>query len=281
MGTKGLIPVTILPEIEKLYSDFVAGVERRIDSGEDRYKICRDTLMELYGETESYDTIMNDPKRSITEKIRISCYDPHNITLEPEYYNNIDRDRFNHVKPLIWLWMMFDKTPAGRNLHLGLIFRRMLAKKVLRKSGENIKWFHNVEVSFGYNLEVGSNTVIHREVLLDDRGEIIIGNDASVSDYANIYSHSHSVEDISDISMGSTVIGDRSRVTYHSTVLSDVKIGHDAMLGAVGLATKNIQHFHINVGIPAKSVRVKKGQCCEMNCPDKLCPARAPETASK
>ena len=61
--------------------------------------------------------------------------------------------------------------------------------------GKNVKIFHGVEFSFGYNLTIEDNCAIHKYVLLDDRGEIIIHEGSSVSDYANVYSHSHDLND--------------------------------------------------------------------------------------
>ena len=84
-------------------------------------------------------------------------------------------------------------------MRLGTQMRYMLAQRVFRKCGKKVRIFHEVEFSFGYNLTVGDGVTIHRNVLIDDRGEVVIGDDASISDYANIYSHSHAVEDIHDV----------------------------------------------------------------------------------
>ena len=117
--------------------------------------------------------------------------------------------------------------------------------------------FHEVEFSFGYNLTVGDGVTIHRNVLIDDRGEVVIGDDASISDYANIYSHSHAVEDIHDVTLARTEIGDRARVTYHAVVLSGVKIGKDAIVGSMGVASKPVEPGAIVGGIPAKPIGKK------------------------
>ncbi len=82
--------------------------------------------------------------------------------------------------------------------------RYMLAQRVFKKCGKKVRIFHELEVSFGYNLSVGDGVTIHRNVLIDDRGEVVIGDEASISDYANIYSHSHAVEDIQDVSLATT-----------------------------------------------------------------------------
>jgi acetyltransferase-like isoleucine patch superfamily enzyme len=123
--------------------------------------------------------------------------------------------------------------------------------------GRNFKCFHNVEFSFGYNLEVGDDVVVHRNVLLDDRGGLVIGNGVSISDYANVYSHTHSIVDQRDVSDLRTVLGDGVRITYHATVLAGTQVGENAMVGAMAVATKDVRPYHVNVGIPAKSVRVK------------------------
>ena len=86
--------------------------------------------------------------------------------------------------------------------------------------GRNFKCFHFVEFSYGYNLEVGDDCVVHRHVLLDDRGGITLGDRVSISDYANIYSHTHSIVDQKDVTNARTVLEDDVRITYHATVLA-------------------------------------------------------------
>ncbi|MBW3629724.1 MAG: acyltransferase, partial [Gemmatimonadetes bacterium] len=136
-------------------------------------------------------------------------------------------------------------------------FRRVLAPYIFKRVGQNFKAFHFVEFSFGYNLEIGDDVVVHRNVLLDDRGGIVLGNRVSISDYANVYSHTHSIVDQRDVSAMRTVIGDDVRITYHATILAGTKVGENAMVGALAVATKDVKPWHVNVGIPAKSVRIK------------------------
>jgi galactoside O-acetyltransferase len=106
-------------------------------------------------------------------------------------------------------------------------------------------------------MEVGDNVVVHRHVLLDDRGGISLGNNVSISDYANVYSHTHSIVEQKDVTNAKTVIDDNVRITYHATVLAGVHVGTNAMVGAMAMATKDVRPYHVYVGIPAKSVKVK------------------------
>jgi acetyltransferase-like isoleucine patch superfamily enzyme len=230
------------------------------DLAADRSLLCRDVLAELlYPQyAANWETAVADESLPLGTRLALSGLDPRNITLEPEFYSDCDDVRFQPVKPLLWLWYSFDRTPiGGQNVSLGVELRRLLAPRIFKSCGENFKAFQHVEFTFGYNIEVGDNVVIHRHVLLDDRGGIRMGNGVSVSDYANIYSHTHSIVDQRDVTNVLTVLEDGVRVTYHATVLAGVHVGEQGMVGASAVATKDVRPYHVYVGIPAKSVRVK------------------------
>jgi acetyltransferase-like isoleucine patch superfamily enzyme len=201
--------------------------------------------------------LLQDPGTPDATRVALLSLDPRNITLEPEYYAEVDAERFARVKPLLWLWQSFDRSQLGHNVHVGVRFRRALAKHIFGRVGRNFKAFQYVEFSFGYNMEVGDDVVVHRNVLLDDRGGIVLGDRVSISDYANIYSHTHSIVDQKDVTNARTVLEDDVRITYHATVLAGVRVGRNAMVGANAVATRDVRPYHVNVGIPAKSIRVK------------------------
>lgn len=224
------------------------------DGSVDRSELCRRVLTELY-----YPQLADrDPgELPLGAQAALLQMDPRNITLEPEYYSDIDPERYYRVKPLLWLWEMFDKSPLGENVHLGVKFRRLLAQHIFHHCGRNFKAFHFVKFSFGYGMEVGDDVVVHRHVLLDDRGGIVLGNGVSIADYSNVYSHTHSLADGRDVDTPRTVIGDGVRITYHATVLAGVHMAPDAMLGALAVATKDIASGEVALGIPAQP-RLKK-----------------------
>jgi acetyltransferase-like isoleucine patch superfamily enzyme len=198
-----------------------------------------------------------DQQATVAERALIHTFDPRNATLEPEYYGDVDAAKYAERKPLIWFWMMFDRSPLGLNHWLGFRLRAMLAKHVFKYIGKNVKIFHGVEVSFGYNLTVEDNCVIHKYVLLDDRGEIVIHEGSSVSDYANIYSHDHDLNDSMIVTNRRTEIGPRARITYHATVMSGVRVEEHGLLGSLGVATRDVAAYNIAAGVPAKPVKVK------------------------
>jgi galactoside O-acetyltransferase len=230
------------------------------DPGADRARVCRESLCEIWypDYAATWETAVEDERLPLATRAALLALDPRNVTLEPEFYAECDDARFQRVKPLLWLWYSFDRSPlGGQNVRTGVRLRRLLAPMIFRRCGENFKAFQHVEFSFGYNLEVGDNVVVHRHVLLDDRGGIVLGHNVSISDYANIYSHTHSIVEQRDVTNVPTVIEDGVRITYHATVLAGVRVGTQGMVGAMAVATKDVRPFHVNVGIPAKSVTVK------------------------
>jgi acetyltransferase-like isoleucine patch superfamily enzyme len=178
--------------------------------------------------------------------------DARNITFEAEYYIATDQSKFQNVKPLLWYWKCLDQTPLGQSVDSGLKIRRMIAERVFASCGKNIKIFQNVEVSVGYNIEAGNDVAIHRYVLIDDIGGVVLHDGSSLSDFVNVYSHTHDILESPDVTLKQTVIGKGVRVAYHATVLAGSILSDDSMMGAFALATRDFEPHVIGLGIPAK-----------------------------
>ena len=71
-----------------------------------------------------------------------------------------------------------------------------------------------------------------------------------------------------------TEIGPKARVTYHATVLSGVKVGEHGMVGSMGVASKDVEPFHIVGGIPAKTDQ------SEIDCTGRVAAEGAGETVT-
>ena len=100
--------------------------------------------------------------------------DPRNVTLRPEYYPDVDPEKYAEVKPLIWFWQMFDRSPVGLNVWLGSRFRCMLGHHVFKHLGKHVRIFRGVEFTFGYNLTIEDNCTIHKFSVLDDRQPLVV-----------------------------------------------------------------------------------------------------------
>lgn len=244
------------PEAEKALLEWVEQLDREFMNRdpEHRSAVVRDALHQLYlGRPYRQPS----PGQALAEQALVHSFDPRNATLEPEYYGDVDAVKYAERKPLIWFWMMYDRSPVGLNHWLGFRMRAMLARHVFKHCGRNVKIFHGVEISFGYNLTIEDNCTIHKYVLLDDRSELVIHEGSSISDYANVYTHAHDLNDGMIINNEPTEIGPRARVTYHATVLSGIKVGEHGLVGSMGVASKDVPDYHIVAGVPAKTIKVK------------------------
>ncbi|AEB11309.1 acyltransferase [Marinithermus hydrothermalis] len=264
-----LLPKSITPEADEWLERWLGELtERLADPATDRNALVAEILSEvLYARP--YEELKE------TAPLAALALDPRNVTFEAEYYAATDPEKFARVKPLLWLWKTLDLTPLGQSIHSGVRIRRALAPFIFKRVGKNPKFFQNVEFSVGYNLELGDDVVVHRHVLLDDIGGIVIGDGASISDYANIYSHTHHVLASPDVTLKQTIIGNGVRITYHATVLAGVRIGDDAMVGTGAVVTRDVPPHAIALGIPARPRRYK----VRHDCP--YCRAEAPHPSDE
>ena len=245
--------VPVSGEATAVYHRWLQGIDDELSHPDcDRRALCRRILTDIHFPSGAPSGTLTD-----AERVTLLHMDPANVTVEPEHYAEVDLARYAQVKPLLWLWEMFDRSPLGENVYLGVLLRRILARRIFRRCGKDFKAFHQVKFSFGYNMDVGDAVVVHRHVLLDDRGGIRLGDGASVSDYANIYSHSHDIVNAPEIINTPTVVGAGVRIAYHATILTGVTLADDSLIGAGAVVSGNTEPGAVHAGIPARLVRRK------------------------
>jgi len=158
--------------------------------------------------------------------------DPENVTLEAEYFGGIDEAEFAVRKPLLWFWKMFDRSPIGLNLWLGMRFRCMLGRHIFDHMGSGVKIHNGVDLTYGYKLSIGDGAVIHQGVLLHDRGGITIGKNAVIGSFARIYSHTHAADNYEKVTQVPTEIGEGARIASHAIVLAGHTVAPGEAIGS-------------------------------------------------
>jgi acetyltransferase-like isoleucine patch superfamily enzyme len=254
--------VTLPPGGEEGIHAFIQDVDERLSGDEDTCDVVEDVLVDLMGDRGAYERWQSGESVSPAERVRLQGYDPCNVTLESEYYAEVETmpdGQFERSKYLQWLWRQFDATPMADNVEFALRFRQMLANHLFEECGDNCRFFKGITFTYGHNISIGDNVVVHDDVHLDDRGKLTIGDRVSISDDAHVYSHDHDVVDQTEVENYHTIVEDDARITYDSMVRAGVKVGENAVVGAKAIVQGDVPAHHIAVGSPAKSVKVKPG----------------------
>lgn len=115
--------------------------------------------------------------------VTLENLDPRNVTLPAEMpsrgCNNLDRDRWMSVKPLIWFWLQFDRMPLGQNLWLGFRFRNILGAHIFAHLGKDTYIYPGFTFVRGYNITLADGTRIEPNVHIDDRDPITLSGNVA------------------------------------------------------------------------------------------------------
>jgi acetyltransferase-like isoleucine patch superfamily enzyme len=226
------------PEAEEVYRRWLQFLDdefTRHSSPERRAEIVRDQLYQLYLGRPHGGKLNLTLTSELPGNVVSLALDPENITLEAQHFPDVDQEKYNRRKPLLWFWQMFDRSPVGLNHWLGIRFRCMLGRHIFEHMGAGVKIYHGVDLTYGYNLSIGDGVTIRQRVLLNDRGGISIGEGAIVSSFARIYSHTHNSEDYDQVTLVPTVIGAKARIGSHAIVLAGQTVADGQTVGSFPL----------------------------------------------
>jgi maltose O-acetyltransferase len=234
-------------------------IDRRLSSDADTATAVQETLVDLFGERQVYDQYRAGRELPPMTRVRLRSYNPENAFIEAEHWAEQEHEELQEAKYLQYLWRGFDLSPLSNNVAFALPFRQMLANHLFADAGDGLRLFGGIKIQCGHNIEMGDNTVVHNDVLLDDRGELVIGDRVSIADRTHIHTHEHDVVDQSDVTTYRTVIEDDVRLGYDAMVNAGCRIGENAMVGTSAMVRGDVPAHHIAVGSPAEGVKVKPG----------------------
>jgi acetyltransferase-like isoleucine patch superfamily enzyme len=222
-------------EAEEVYRRWIHHLDEeftRHTAPERRNEIVRDELHQLYLGRPHSGKLNLTLTSELPGNVLSLSLDPMNVTLEVEYFPDIDRAKFAERKPLLWFWQMFDRSPVATNAWLGIRFRMMLGRHIFRQMGTGVKIYHGVDLTYGYNLSIGDGVTIRQRALLNDRGGISIGSRSVIGSFARVYSHTHSPENFDNVTLSPTEIGDGSRIGSHAIVLAGQHVAPGGVVGS-------------------------------------------------
>jgi acetyltransferase-like isoleucine patch superfamily enzyme len=111
----------------------------------------------------------------------------------------------------------------------------------------------------GAQINIGDNTVINREVYLDGRVSLNIGNNVNISHKTIIQTLTHDPQDSNFNCLSKPVIiEDNVWIGVGATILPGVKIGEGAVIGAGSVVTRDVSAHTIVVGNPARFIKYRE-----------------------
>ena len=104
-------------------------------------------------------------------------------------------------------------------------------------------------------IRIGDHSVINRNVLLDGRMGLIIGDNVSISEGTAIFTLEHDPNSPEFANRGATVsIGHRVFIGARALILPGVTIGEGAVIAAGAVVTRDVPPYIIVGGVPARPI---------------------------
>src|SRR5882762_2017714 len=160
---------------------------------------------------------------------------------------------FGFIKYLFREWLMY--LPSHR---VRMFFIRLVINHV--GSGVHIAMGLDLRGARG-KVSIGNSCVINKWVLLDGRGEIIIGNNVDIGQETNIWTAEHDPDsDKHETRIGKVVIEDYVWIATRVTILPDITIGKGAVVATGSIVTKSVPSMAIVAGVPAKIIGLRNNK---------------------
>ncbi len=106
------------------------------------------------------------------------------------------------------------------------------------------------------DLEIGDNTIINNNVILDRRAGLYIGRNVNISREAAIYTGGHEIDSQEFAYYGkSVVVYDYVWIGTRAMIMPGVTIGKGAVVLPGAVVTHDCEPFTVYGGVPAKKIR--------------------------
>lgn len=134
-------------------------------------------------------------------------------------------------------------------------WRNFLLRLLGARIGRHVHVYATTAIYFPWNLNVGDWTAIGEHAVIYNLGPVQIGSRVTISQRAHICAgtHDHSHPAL-PLLKSPIVIGDQAWICTEAFVGPGVSVGEGAIVGARGVAIRNIDPWQIVAGNPARII---------------------------
>ncbi len=134
-----------------------------------------------------------------------------------------------------------------------------LIRRILGKTGANVRIEPPFHCDYGYNIEVGENFFANYNLTILDVGKVKIGKNAQIAPNVSLYTAGHPIHPDSRNSgyeYGIPItIGDNVWIGGNTCILPGVTIGDNVVIGAGSVVTKDLPDNVVAAGNPCRVIR--------------------------
>ena len=140
-----------------------------------------------------------------------------------------------------------------------VIEREDLLKKLLGKTKKTFLIEQNFYCDYGYNIEIGENFYSNHNLVILDPAKVVFGDNVFIGPNCGFYTARHPVDYEKRITFVEDAkpitVGDNVWFGGNVCVLAGVSIGHNTVIGAGSVVTKDIPSNTVAVGNPCKVIK--------------------------
>jgi acetyltransferase-like isoleucine patch superfamily enzyme len=162
------------------------------------------------------------------------------------------------LRHLHFLWDAFDKLPLALIVPFAIPFRRLIAHRLFGACGSAFTAEENLRFNFAPLLRVGAGVFINRNVFLDTKGGVTLGDGVAVAEDVRVFTHSHGEASHIERTYAPVVVQDYAKVYSGAVLLPGVTVGRQAIVAAGSLVTHDVPDNMVVAGRPAKVIRERR-----------------------
>ena len=162
------------------------------------------------------------------------------------------------LRHLHFLWDAFDKLPLCLVAPFSIPFRRLLAHRLFGRCGVAFTAEENVRFNFPQLLAVGEGVFLNRNIFLDTKGGVTLGDGVALAEDVRVFTHNHDEASHIKRTYAPVVVGDYAKVYSGAVLLPGVTIGRQAIVAAGSLVTHDVPDNMVAAGRPATILRERR-----------------------